>query len=134
MRLADWDARLSAFLEARRARIFAWGSNDCALFVADGVLAMTGQDLAADFRGRYSTSRGSVRALRKWGAGTLEATVAASFADRPIGFARRGDIVMHDGALGICIGADAVFVGREGEQEGIVRFPRAVWQRAWAVD
>ena len=35
---------------------FAWGTNDCCLFVCDVILAMTGTDLGEDYRGEYSTA------------------------------------------------------------------------------
>ncbi|MBB4620123.1 DUF6950 family protein, partial [Sphingomonas abaci] len=70
-RYPDWEARLAAYLEPLRARPFAWGRHDCSTFAAGAVEAMTGVDPMPEFRGRYSTARGSVRALRRFGAGTL---------------------------------------------------------------
>lgn len=52
-RVEDWPERLAAFIEQRRKMPFAWGSNDCALFAADAVCAITGVDLGEPFRGRY---------------------------------------------------------------------------------
>lgn len=141
MRRADWEAALSDYLTASVNARFAWGELDCALFAAGAVRAMTGIDFAAPFRGRYRTARGSVRALRRYGAGSLVATVEQLLGEVPIGFARRGDIVLHGdertGALGVCIGGDALFVGRDESgdlaHEGLVRIPRHQWSRAWAV-
>ena len=136
-RLPDWEDRLHDYLAGLAGASFAWGTLDCALFAAGAVLAMTGDDPAAAFRDRYGTARGSVRALRKWGAGTLEATIAATFADRPLAFARRGDLALVDGPLGasvgVVVGADALFVGEEDGAAGLVRFPRAAWRRCWGV-
>lgn len=42
-RLPDWPERLAAYVEARRHRPFAWGSNDCVLFAAGALDAMTGE-------------------------------------------------------------------------------------------
>jgi hypothetical protein len=133
-RLPDWEARLSAYLEPLlfSAR-FAWGVCDCAIFSADAVRAMTGHDCAAAFRGRYSTSRGSARALNRFGAGSLKATLDSLLPAKPVGFAQRGDVVMHDGAAGICMGAFAFFVGQSDDQEGLVRVARAEWSHAWGV-
>jgi hypothetical protein len=75
-RFEDWPSRLEAFLRAEKDRAFVWGERDCALFAADAVLALTGVDHAAAFRGRYSSARGALRALKVYGRGTLEATVA----------------------------------------------------------
>ena len=53
-RLEDWPERLAAFVEARRAMPFRWGQNDCALFAADAVAAVTGVDLAERWRGLWA--------------------------------------------------------------------------------
>lgn len=93
-RFEDWPQRLDDFLRAAQGRLFTWGEHDCALFAADAVLAITGEDHAAAFRGRYSTARGALRALKVYGQGTLEATVAARLGPvviNPRGL-QRGDI------------------------------------------
>jgi hypothetical protein len=132
-RLPDWEVRLHAYIEACAGAVFAWGELDCALFSAGAVLAMTGTDPAASFRGRYSTAVGSARALRRYGAGTLEATIDAGFVEKPLAFAGRGDLVMIDGAVGVCLGADALFIGEADGLPGLVRFARATWTKTWSV-
>jgi hypothetical protein len=60
-----WDTReLNDFLIARAFMPFSWGVNDCALFVADAIEAMTGTDIAADFRG-YTDEAGAWDAIRR---------------------------------------------------------------------
>ncbi|WP_295560634.1 hypothetical protein [uncultured Sphingomonas sp.] len=132
-RHAGWETALHDYLAALSGAVFVWGRLDCALFAAGAVEAMTGVDPAADFRGRYSTPNGAVRALRRYGAGTLEATIAARFGEIRTAFARRGDLVLVDGMVGVCVGADAVFIGETDGEAGLVRFPRTSWQKAWAV-
>lgn len=134
-RKPDWEARLAAYLEPLRARNFAWGTHDCCTFTAGAVLAMTDVDPMPEFRGRYSTAIGSARALSRYGAGTLAATLDAKFEAVAPALAQRGDIVMSGGLLGICLGGFMVAVGREGEREGLVTIPRAQWAepRAWRV-
>lgn len=139
-RLPDWEARLSAYLAEVRGLPHAYGSHDCALHGANVVNALIGIDHGAPFRGRYTTELGAAKALRKYGAGTLEATFDAHLPVIPIAFAGRGDLVMAEGSIGVCIGGDAMFVGAAGEQEGLVRIPRrdrvtgaTLWQKAWRV-
>lgn len=132
-RRSDWDARLSEYLASVRREPFCYGHHDCALHSANAVLAMTGTDIAAAFRGRYSTAQGSVLALSRYGAGTLDATVDEILPAIPPSHARRGDLVWTGEALGVCDGATGLFVGQEGEAEGLVTIPRAAWQRAWRV-
>lgn len=134
-RLPDWEARLAAYLEPLRSRPFAWGRHDCCTFAAGAVEAMTGVDPMPEFRGRYSTPRGSVRALRKFGAGDLAETLSAKFEGVAAPLAQRGDIVMSSGLLGVNLGPFLVAVGSEGEREGLIRIERAAWAdpRAWRV-
>lgn len=61
---------LPEFLRVARARPFAWGRHDCALFAADWVLNETGHDPAAAWRGRYRSEAGAARAIEA--AGGLE--------------------------------------------------------------
>jgi hypothetical protein len=100
----DWPERLSAFVESRRFSPFDWGKNDCALFAADGVLAMTDVDLAADLR-TYSDEAGAVALISK--AGGMSG-FARTLAQRVTGLARRGDIVLAVIAgretFGLCMG------------------------------
>lgn len=142
VRVGDWEARLNALLAQRRDVLFTWGATDCCMFAADAVLAMTGVDAAAEFRGRYTTAGGAARALKRHGAGELAATIDAKFESVAPAFVRRGDLVAvdHDAlgtAIGVCIGADAVFVGLEagedGDTPGLVRVPRAGWRSGWRV-
>lgn len=134
-RLPDWDARLAAYLEPLRARPFAWGKHDCCLFAAGAVLAMTGVDPMPEFRGRYSTPIGSLRALTRYGAGTLDATLDTKFERVEASLAQRGDIVMSGAALGINFGAFLIAVGSEEGRDGLVRIDRAAWDMpiAWRV-
>ena len=95
-RLDDWPARLRRFLEDRKRTPFAWGRNDCCLFAADAVLAITGTDAAAAWRG-YRTARGAATRLDRHGgvAGLMrEAAAAHGWAEILPAFARRGDVVL----------------------------------------
>ena len=138
MRVSTWERRLGDYLASRRALPFAYGSNDCAMFAAGAVEALTGQDPAAAFRGAYRSAAGSVRALRGIGEGTLEATIDAIFPAIAVGKIGRGDLVWNGEAVVVCIGAVALFVGQHGEvdalHDGLVRVPRAEWVKGWRVE
>lgn len=95
-RLPDWPERLAAFIEARRDLPFEWAVNDCCAMAADAVLAMTGRDFLADFRGRYATE-GQAEALM--GPGGLQAflpRVMAEFGALELApaEAQRGDVAL----------------------------------------
>lgn len=116
-RLSDWEQRLGDVVAQRLAVPFAWGSNDCVLFAADCVFAMTGQDLVADWRGQWSDQSSAVRAIVR--AGGLEAAVQGCGLEQiqPL-FAQRGDVVLHRqggvDALAVCVGANLAAPGEAG--------------------
>jgi hypothetical protein len=63
----NWPDLLSVYIEEKRSEPFAWGSNDCCLFAADWVQIATGHDIAAQWRGSYTTALGARRALDEGG-------------------------------------------------------------------
>lgn len=132
MRLPDWEDRLQAFIEANRTREFVWGEWDCILYATACAAELTGEDKAAAYRGQYSDREGAARILREIGQGTLLRTVDSNFPRRPVALARRGDLVWHEGAVGVCMGADALFVG-EYDTDGLFPIPRARLMKAWTV-
>lgn len=133
VRIGDWEQALSEYLTDQEKVPHSFGSHDCALFGAGAVLAMTGADPAAEFRGKYQTAAGAVKALIRFGAGTLEQTMDAKFPIMPIGYARRGDLVFYQSNVGVMWVGFALFAGEEGAFEGLVRIPRADIYKAWAV-
>lgn len=130
MRNDNWAEALDAILTERMSEPFCWGKNDCALFAADCVLAMTGQDYAAAFRGKYDSEIGAVKALKRYGKGDLESTMDAQFPRKPVTLAQRGDVVMREGALGICMGATSFFVTIA---DGLAGYKTADCLTAWGV-
>ncbi|MEJ1353084.1 MAG: hypothetical protein RPU39_00145 [Candidatus Sedimenticola sp. (ex Thyasira tokunagai)] len=129
-----WEKRLMAEVRAAEDKTFKWGEFDCALFAADCVKAITGADLAADFRGHYTTAKGSLKALKKYGAGDLESTATRQLGN-PIDtrLAMRGDVVMVNSdsgpALAVCMGSNAVVPG----VQGLTSILRSQWLCAWRV-
>lgn len=107
-RLPDWHPRLIEYLGATYGQPFAEGHFDCALFAAGAVEAMSGADLSAQWRGRYSSTRGGLRVLRKAGFADHVALVASLLEECPVAYARAGDVavVTSDGqpCLGIVQG------------------------------
>jgi hypothetical protein len=141
-RKEDWERRLHDFLEERSRVPFAWGTNDCALFVADAVNAVTGVDLGADCRGKYSTEEEAIEAMRKMcGAGDVAAFAAhvchgAGMPRRDhVNFAQRGDVVIlenPDGSHSVGVvglnGLHAWFVTEGGLRRARVRDCVSVWK------
>jgi len=99
-RLKDWQARLIAYLATASRRPFAAGEHDCALFTAGAVAAMTGDDPAAKWRGKYKTIKAGVASLRRKGHADHVDLVASLFEEVAPPFAHVGDIGVVEGALG----------------------------------
>lgn len=119
IRKDNWPALFADYLESCRDRKFEWGAFDCALFVCGGVWAITGVDLAAEFRGHYATELGAMRAMRKAGYRTLEQLaegLAAKFSicEVPVAFAQRGDVVLLRPVSGTAIPAPLGIVSLDG--------------------
>ncbi|GAB3021767.1 DUF6950 family protein [Bowmanella dokdonensis] len=95
VRLPNWELVLANYLNECQAKPFEWGQHDCCLFAANAVLAFTGQDYAAAFRGRYSTELGAARALKRYGAGTLKQTLLRVLGEPvPLLQVSRGDVLL----------------------------------------
>lgn len=128
-----WERRLADAIEAARARPFAWGVHDCATWAADVRRAITGDDLADAWRGRYRTAAGAARLLRRLGFGSLiEAATARLGPPLPsVLMARRGDVLADPGAraLGVCVGAWGLFL----TPDGLTERPLADCAMAWSV-
>jgi hypothetical protein len=158
-RQPHWDTRgLHAFLLARATAPFVWGANDCALFAADAIEAMTGVDIAADFRGsdgrgKYHDEASAFALIHSVTGGTTVADAAAHCAAQhglvewllphspgtvpvpgPL-LARRGDLVVLPDAGRLIAGVvhpngrDVAVVG----EAGLKRIPVTTVTRAWHV-
>jgi hypothetical protein len=108
-RKQDWRTRLNAALLDAKAQPFDWGDRDCALFCADCIKAMTGEDIAADLRGTYSTAMGALKAIRSTGADDLVSLAANRMTEIHPARATSGDLMAMRAeetgwALGICLG------------------------------
>lgn len=128
-RLATWEAALSEYVAAMRHVPFEYGENDCCTFISGAVEAMTGVDPMAEFRGKYDSLKGSMKALKSIGAGDLESTLDAKFPAVSVSHARRGDVAFFDGSAGVVAGSFAWFVS----DDGLERVPIAHWDKAWRV-
>ena len=108
VRRSDWRSRLSACIQGALEKPFEWGSHDCAIFAADAILAMTDVDLAAGFRGHYSTEIGGARRLRSAGHSDQLQLAASLLPEIDPAFATDGDVCAFDtsgwSVLGLFVG------------------------------
>ncbi len=123
-RLHDWPLRLEAFVQQRAYQPFAWGVQDCALFAADAVQALTGVDVAPPHLRCHRHARAALRSMRAHGG--LQAIAQAALGT-PIApaLATVGDVLLvnsnnlafaHPGRpmLALCNGGTALATGQRG--------------------
>lgn len=127
----DWQLRLEAFLRARRSTPFAWGANDCTVFAADCIEALTGVKVLPDLRD-YATERQAAR-LTKTHGGLVGIATAALGEPIPVLAAGIGDVVLSRAGerdmLAICNGGTCIAPGADG----IVHLGMSTATMAWRV-
>jgi hypothetical protein len=130
-RLHDWQLRYAAFARERAAMPFAWGANDCCLFAADAVLALTGTDPAEQLRGTYSAALGAARVLEEHG-GVAALATAALGPTLPPALAGVGDVVLIETggreALAICNGTSVIGAGERGTVSYGIGAAKSAWR------
>lgn len=130
LRLRDWPERLDALMAERRDAPFAWGRNDCCLFAADAVLAVSGIDVADQLRGRYDTAAQAAELLEDLGG--VERLAEQMLGDEVLpAQAQPGDIgLVHTGgrqSLAVCGGQHWHAPG----EARLETLPRSAATRAW---
>ncbi len=92
---------------------FVPGQHDCAIFASGWVEAMTGTDVAKDWRGKYKTIAGGYRLIRESGYADHVDFVCKNFQEVPPSFAQVGDMAVVSGDDGLALGGvqgEIVFV------------------------
>jgi hypothetical protein len=137
-RHVDWEHKLGEFFLSRQTQDFQYGSNDCCLFACDCILAITGIDVAADFRGRYNSELSAARVILAFTEGGklehLAEKIAAQHGIEEVKpmFAQRGDIVLieHDEQQALAVvGMDGWSVIGPGPRQ----FELIEARRAWRI-
>lgn len=148
-RTQHWLTReFDTFLRESKNKPFTWGSNDCCLFAANGIEAITGVNIADDFRGKYTDETSAFALIKTITDGTTVADAAAYCAKKhgltewtdktgkplPL-MAKRGDLVVVSNAGTLIAG----LVDQSGRyvaamsETGIIRLSIKSVQRAWHV-
>lgn len=141
-RLEHWATRsYHNFLLQRAKMPFAWSTNDCCTFAADAVLAITGTDIAAHFRGKYTDRPTAFKAIKEVAGGSTVADAAAYCAatfglpelEYPLK-ARRGDLVLVQQGNELIAGVvhlngrHVVVVGEEGLKKQSIKNIKRAWR------
>ena len=140
-RITDWDTKgLGPYLFAHKSDPFVWGQADCCLFAANAIQSFTGQDLAADFRGKYTDEASAFALIREITGGNSVGNAAEYCATKaglqewrsPL-LARRGDLVVIDNA-GREIAGIIDLTGRFAlsmAETGMIVLPLSAVKKAW---
>jgi hypothetical protein len=136
-RIKGWEHKLAECIKDAYDKTFEWGTFDCCMFSADTVFALTGVDLAADYRGSYSTEDGAYAIaganLGDFVAARAEANSMPALANPRMG--QRGDlmVVTNQGreAVGI-VGLDGRFA-LCAAPTGLASVPMKDWLKGWKV-
>lgn len=133
-RRPDWPRRLDDFIRERRSRSYAYGRNDCGIWLLAWTQAATGVELLPGLVPPTS-ARAAARFLLARGHRDVEG-LAFELLGAPLPSPRvagRGDVVSFEGAgerhLAIVTGAVAATPGRDT----LLWVPRSLWKRGWKI-
>jgi hypothetical protein len=112
VRRRDWRARLKQYLDTVKDAPLSYGEHDCGIgLAACAIEAMTGTDVAAQWRGRYDSAASALRMLRKDGFESIEDLGRKMLPAVHPSEGQIGDIALIEGdedsgidALGVVIG------------------------------
>lgn len=118
-RQPDWRSKLGTYLNSVMEKPFNKTDHNCALFVADTTLAMTGIDLAEPYRGKFKTYKQGLEIMRENGYDDPYDMIEKQFTKIPVDVAKVGDIVLiRDKGIkkicGICVGHFALALFKDG--------------------
>lgn len=107
MRVANWRGKFSDEADKIRTQPFIWGEHDCWVgLVGNLTKALTGEDKAERFRGRYQTASGAYRVMKEEGFDNLGDLVASLLPEIQPSQTQIGDIaaIPDESGLGYVLG------------------------------
>lgn len=133
-RFEDWSKRLTAILAEKEAQPFEWGHNDCLLFCADVINALTGTDYGDGIRGTYNGKTSGDEVISIYGENVTDVLTYFLGQPKAIGFANRGDAVTLE-IDGVTCAGIVDETGRKAcifvEGRGLCRLPLSSCSHAW---
>jgi hypothetical protein len=127
MRVENWESKLNAYIEENKDKAFKYGTWDCCIFTAGAVQIVTGFNHITEFK--YKTKKTAEKLLKEGGG--IEAILDSKFDRKSIPcMAKRGDIILYNKAIGVCVGNKAIFLN----EEGYATVPMKDWEVTWGVE
>jgi len=133
MRVTDWEDRFNDVFEKYQTLPFAYGTADCFTFPADVILAITGQDILAPYRG-YSSKAEAAKLIVTLGGKHQGDAFAVHFPDVHPFFARRGDVgyMDYDGGVATGVFTHQGFTCKS--EEGLISVSPERVRKAWKIE
>ena len=139
-RIENWPSALSDYLLCAERTRFRYGSQDCGLFVAGAIRAMTGVDVASTLRGYTNRREAFNRIATLCGTPTMEAiaghlAVLHGVPEVPVLCAQRGDAGLLRSGRRSSVGS----VAMQGSEiltpyrAGLLRLPLSHARRSWHI-
>jgi len=137
----NWEHRLDQAINRGHTTKFEWGKHDCAIFVADTVLLLTGNDYAEPFRNKYTNQRGAYKILKKltgvddWRHGLAQWMEMTGLEAVEAGHAQRGDVVLAntDDGPALAVVGNPGTMAYAAALEGLFEFPVVLAERSWRI-
>lgn len=133
-RREDWPERLNDYIESRRDTPFEWGTNDCCMFAAHAIEAMTGENPAAEFVRKYKKQRSAQKIIKDHGgdlAGLICTKLGQEIDPRQ---AQRGDVMLVQiptedrECAAVCLGDVWAAPGQDGLVFGTMKSALTAWR------
>ena len=137
----NWEHLLDEAINRGHTTRFEWGKHDCALFVADAVLLLTGDDYAEPFRNKYTNQRGAYKILKKltgaddWRDGLAQWMGMTGLEAIEPEYAQRGDVVLAntDDGPALAVVGNPGTMAYAAAPKGLSEFPVVLAERGWRV-
>lgn len=130
MRFEDWPSRLQEVIRKWECVPFDRATTDCVEFAIDVIAELTGRQIINPEAGNYVDEATALACVQKHGASLREVVSDYMGEEITTSFAQRGDLVLRQNNLGICLGKDAAF----RHETGLVLVPMRKCECAWRVE
>lgn len=132
-RKQDWQLHFEKCVSDNYNKKFEWGTHDCWLWSANLVLAITGEDIAKEYRGKYNSARTALEIIKTYGG--ISELCTKYVGKEPVSplFASVGDLVLieylRQEAMAICDGRTVLTTG----SDGLLSLPISTTIKAWRI-
>ena len=133
-RVSNWESVWGEFIANFARGPIIWGQNDCMLMGGYNLEVLTGEDIWTEHVKKYDTEFGAFRYLKsEVGVEDCEAFWDQYLPTQPVAMAKRGDLVLFDGCVGICLGRKSLFKCDEEDGVHVEMIDTLNCNKAWKI-